>query len=544
MNSPENILAQYRRARAYKASLGKCGICEQAEMNERFYIGDQWHGADCGAGKPLVRHNVIKRIGDYKISRLGGADVNVTYFAEGLTVSRKNQNTIRCEKQKICNGGKNIFSPLNSENDNALMLSALNSYRMTVADRVKLNNLSDAVLRDAYIRGTGVLYTYFDPNVKTGLFADYAGGTPILGDIVCERIKIDDVYFGDPTCEDIQKQPYIILAEERTSEDIAAQAGLYGVAEEYCRRTEALGAKKQKVFTKLYKKTEASGRSVVYATKVTEDAVIRPPFCMGISRYPISVFIWEPRDNCAYGDSEVTYLIPNQIAINRMITAGVWSAMSAGMPLMVVNGDVVNGEITNEPGQIIRAYGTSDEITSAVKFITPPDYSSGYNEAVKNLISNTLTQSGANEAALGDMSAENTSAIIELRKTAWQYLTPLKNRYLAFVEDVSLVWAEFFLHMYGKRCLKISDDDGVWYFPFDASKYADLVLSAKATVGDNVYENEKERQELLDELFSRGVITPLQYIKRLPRGALADKELLISELEKKENDNERIQRTD
>ena len=44
-----------------------------------------------------------------------------------------------------------------------------------------------------------------------------------------------------------------------------------------------------------------------------------------------------------------------------MITSGVWSAMSTGMPTLVVNGDIVDGEITNDPGQIIKVYGDLDK---------------------------------------------------------------------------------------------------------------------------------------------------------------------------------------
>ena len=70
---PIRIFAEYERGVAYKSALGARGLYEQNRVNERFMIGDQWHGARCGSSRPLVRHNVIKRIGEYKMAAVGAA---------------------------------------------------------------------------------------------------------------------------------------------------------------------------------------------------------------------------------------------------------------------------------------------------------------------------------------------------------------------------------------------------------------------------------------------------------------------------------------
>lgn len=528
--SPEKVFLEYEEARKFKSSIGRHGLFEQNRINERFFVGDQWHGAAVGNERPLVRHNVIKRIGDYKISQLMGAPVSVKYCAEGFSQTLSKSKEIEGELGLLSKSENCIFAPLKSENEVALMVSALNSYRQTTAARVKLNSIIDLALKDAFIRGTGVVYTYFDPDIKTGLFADKIGGRQILGDIVSQRIKIEDVYFGDPAVQDLQKQPYIILSEEKSSKALAEEAERYGAPKSTVERLRAAGDSKQTVLTKLFKERDEKGEVKVFALRVTQNTVIRNAFSIGVSLYPISIFVWESRDGCIYGDSEITYIIPNQIAINRMITASTWSAISAGMPLMVVNGDLVGGEITNDPGQIIKVYGSAEEIDSAVNFVSPPDFSSGYNQAVNNLIYNTLTQCGANEAALGDLEATNTSAIIELREAAAGYLIPLKNRFYDFCCDIASVWAEFFFAMYGKRCLKISDKNGVWYFPFDAERYKNLVLSVSATAKEAITRGERENMAALSELLSQGAITPAQYIKRLPSGLIDEAEDLIEEL--------------
>lgn len=532
-NTPEKIYEEYLNEARNKASIGRLGLEEQGKINERFYRGDQWHGAACGGEKPLVRHNIIKRIGDFKISQLISSPISVKFSAEGFSRTKAVTEAVLEERRQLSLKGDSVYAPISSKNEIALMISALNSYRDTTAKRVRFEDIVELALRDAYIKGTGIIYTYFDKDVKTGLFADKKGTTPILGDIVCERIKVEDVFFGDYTCAEVQKQPYIILRESMwasVAARIAERNGLTAAAE----RLSAKGDEKITVLTKLFKAMAPDGKERVFALKTTEKEIIRPEFDMGISVYPISVFSWERQENCIYGDSEITYVIPNQIAINRMTTASVWSAMTAGMPLMVVNGDLVEGEITNEPGQIIKVFGTAEEIDTAVKFITPPDYSAGYIESVNNLITNTLTQCGANEASLGDLQATNTSAIIELREASAKYLLPLKHRYFRFLEEIALVWAEFFMKLYGKRCLKIEDQNGEWYFPFDAEKYGSLVLSVNAKAEEKTIGTEKEMLALLSQIYEKGGFTAAQYLSGLPEGTVPSADKLIEELKKGE----------
>lgn len=543
VSSPARIFDEYAAGRSYKAGLGSKGLYEQNRINERFYVGDQWYGAQCGGERPLVRHNVIRRIGDYKMAVIGANPVAVSYSAEGAPDTLELQEHTRALRGQLARGGSVTLDP---EEENRVVVSALSDYFRVTAERVKLDDLREQVLRNAYITGTGVLYTYWDDTIATGLYADAARRTPITGDIACEVLDIENVYFGDPTRADIQQQPYILIAQRKSvaelkreakrrhrpaaeidsikpDRDTAAMAGDRADAEPE-------ETAKATVITRLWKAYDEDGRMRILATVVTRSAVIRPVWDTRLRLYPLAGFCWERRRSCAYGESEVTHLIPNQIAINRMITASVWAVMMLGMPITVVNQDIVPQPVTNDPGQILRVSGTAEEMDSAVRYIQPPDFAPAFDNNIASLIANTLTQSGANEAVLGDVRPDNASAIIAVREAATLPMKTIQNRFYSFIEDVARLWAEFWVSLYGRRALKIEDESGVWYLPFDGAKYRDALIGVRVDVGASNLWSEIQSIQTLDNLLEREVITPVQYLRRLPKGTVPQVGELIREL--------------
>ena len=395
--------------------------------------------------------------------------------------------------------------------------------------------------------GTGVLYTYWDDKIRTGLYADESGTTPIQGDIACEALDIENVYFGDPNLYDVQAQPYIIIAQRKSVADLQREARRNGRSETEIdaikpdrdtgymagdrAEDEPEDSRKATVLTKFWKEWAKDGTCKIMASVAVRGATIRYRWDTKLRLYPLAAFRWERRRNCAYGESEITYLIPNQIAINRMLTASVWAVMMLGMPLTLVNGDVVNQPITNDPGQIIKINGTSEDMLNAVRYVNPPNFAPAFDNNIASLISNTLTQSGANDAALGDVRPDNTSAIVAVREAATMPMQTVQNRFYSFVEDVARVWAEMWVTMYGRRSLKIEDENGVWYMPFDGEKYRDLLISVKVDVGASTLWSEIQSVNTLDNLLASQIITPKQYLERLPKGSVPNLSGLIREMQ-------------
>lgn len=351
-------------------------------------------------------------------------------------------------------------------------------------------------------------------------------------------LGIENVYFADPYLDDVQSQPYIIISSCKNADSVKREAKAYGAgADTLSLIGEGDENGKVLVLTKLYKEYKDNGECNVKCIKVTEKAVVRAEFYTELRMYPIALLRWEERNNLIYGESEITYLIPNQIAINRMITANVWSAMTMGMPLMVVNGDTVTDDITNDPGQIIKVFGSNEDVSGAIKYVVPPDSCRDFGSSINNLIENTLTQSGANEAALGDSNPDNASALVMLRDAATMPMQLIKNRFYDFIEQVSRIWADFWITKYGNRRIKISDENGVWYLPFDSSRYSGLHLTVGVDVGPDTAYSTAESINILTTLYDKGIITKKQYLKRLPKGSVPDISGLLSECEELENDS-------
>lgn len=523
--TPKEIFEEYEKANEYKASIGERGIYEQSKINERFFVGDQWHGVQAGNSRPLVRRNIIKRIGEYKISTISSSPLAVNYSAEGFSDIFDEDDILSKETKETT--------------DN------LTDYFALTAERLNLNELCVSAVREAYISGTSFIYTYWDENIETGLFADTMRTSKIKGDISAQVLNVVNVILGEPNNSDMQSQPYIIIAQRMTKGKAMRQAEKN---RELIKSNENLSAgdrgesepedsSRVTVLTKFWKEYH-NGTPRVMAVRVTEDAVIKDVWDTKLRLYPLAKFIWTPRFSSGYGDSEITYLIPNQIAINRALSAAVWSTMITGMPKIVVNRDLVLENVNNDPGQIINLNAGNDyDVQKAIAYVQPPQFAGQLQSVVSDIAQATLYDSGANDAALGDLRPDNAAAIIAMREAALMPMQVYKNRYHAFVEEIARIFADFWVNMYGQRPLKVRKGNVTRYVPFDGEKNKHLVINARVDVGASNLWGEAVVITSLGNLFDRGIISAKEYLKRLPDGVIPDVTGLINQLDK-ETENE------
>ena len=541
---PKSVFNEYKKGNEYKASIGNKGIFEQSKINERFYVGDQWYGAQCGNDKPLIRQNIIKRIADFKLSAITAAPIAVNYRADGVPDNAGMREDIEIARKGIIGGAD--FTGNTTDIEISVITNILSDYFGISAERVKFDFKKEQALRNAYISGTGIAYTYWDSTIKTGLYADEGKTTPINGDIAFEVLDVENVCFGDPNCDDVQRQPFIIVSQRLDINEVRREARRNRISAEEIENIKPDGAdtynanagmrgeqepedsQRVTVLTKFYKEWDKEGDGYkVMAVKVCEKAYVRKPWDTSLTLYPIAKMSWANRRSSIYGDSDITYQIPNQIALNRAESAAFWGLMKSGMPMTVVNGDTITDDITNNPGEVIKVYGTAEDVAGAIRHIQPPAFGNQYINMINDLASNTLSYNGANDAALGDIRPDNAAAIIQSREASLQPIQLLQNSFYNFIEDIAKIWADFWMHLYGERKLRVENEDGTYYVPFHPERYKNLILTVKIDVGSGPIWSLPSNIAILDSLFGAQIIDKVDYLENMPEGVIPNKTKLL-----------------
>lgn len=469
-DTPKTIFDEYEKGVEYKAGLYGKGFTEQNAVNERFYFGDQWHGAACGNNRPLVRHNVIRRIGEYKIGRILEDEPKIAF--EVPEVNTYGEDTERSRETDIKLSDGSEFSGEITDDEIRAVCLCFGNYFRSLSEKLRFDSVKAELLKDAFIRGTGILYTYWNGSEKVS--------DGVKGEMAIETLSADDVYFGDFYSPDVQSQPYIIISTLKPLQKVTEEARKNGISASDIAliKPESSDSDSVRVLTKLYKEFSGDGTATVKAVSVTEKVFIKKEWDTGLSKYPISVFVWERQGSKALGDSEITNLIPNQIAINRMLTASVWAAMTMGMPIMTVNGDCVTGDITNDPGQIIKIYGSAEEIRDAVNYVTPPDFTANFLSSIDALISDTLSSSGISGSVFTGNAYNNTVLANMTKEADGMSVIALKKRFSVFIEDTANVWCDVWLKRYGRRKIRTKENEAVKYLTVDADRYKNIAFTA------------------------------------------------------------------
>ena len=141
---------------------------------------------------------------------------------------------------------------------------------------------------------------------------------------------------------------------------------------------------------------------------------------------------------------------------------------------------------------------------------------------------------GANDAALGNVSPNNTSAIVTLQKSS---VAPLELQRLAryqFVEDYARIVYDIVKSFYGERM--VQTEDGAEYADFGAIEdNAKLIVD----IGQSEYWSESAQISTMDNLFAKGIIDDaLIYLENLPSRALPNKSKIIRQIEEEKQRRE------
>lgn len=521
----------------------KLNLFHNVNRNERFYAGHHWDGVDTG-GLPQVRLNVTKRIVNWKVSQIMSDMLSMRFSAENSA------NYDPADPDKIARLQE--------------VAELLSDYTKTVEENLKQSSLDEQALFDAALSGDGIIYYYWDDAVNAGV---NEMGAEVKGDIAAEII--DNVcYFpgntSDPRPNDKKGplQPYIILSFRKLVKEVRAEAKRNGMPKEEIdkiigdsdtqyragdsAKKEPNKDKEGGFCTVLLKMWVKDG--TIWARKSTEAAMVRKDWDTGLHRYPIPSMQWMPRKNSCHGEAEATELIPNNIAINKlMATMILWTMLNA-YPKVIYD----NGRIPAWSNDITKAIPVDGEVTGAAQFLQPAGLPASVQNLFELLVQTTKDMAGANETALGDNSVTKTAAgIIALQKASALPLSTQKRRFAQFKEDQGLIWLDFWLTKYNvprmltiKRTNPETRQDEVIQIPFDGSQYNETTFSLKIDVGASTQWSEIASIQTLDSLLQQKLITFKQYLERIYNGLIPDKEGLIDEVEQQEQQMQQQQQTE
>ena len=132
---------QYEAGKAYKKRLG---LYETVRRNERFYRGDQWQTSE---KQPLPKpvFNIIRRVMDYQISSVGAADLSIRFTSGAMPYASDEEQ-------------KELFRRA---------LEVLDGHVAYRWEACGMNAKLSRLLTDAALTGDGVLYSYWDPTLRT-----------------------------------------------------------------------------------------------------------------------------------------------------------------------------------------------------------------------------------------------------------------------------------------------------------------------------------------------------------------------------------------
>ncbi len=498
----------FEKGKEYNYSID---LYNKVDTNERFYRGDQWEGINSG-GLPTPVFNIFKRIIGYFTSSILQSDVKLRF---SLASPHGNGSTVSAEEARVASDKLNSIFDLRWE-------------------RNKVNNLLASALTDAAVSGDAVAYTYWDPTIKTGQH--------FTGDFVTVTVDNTNVFFGDPNNKDVQLQPYILIAARETVEDLKRQAKENGIPQEFIDKitpdndTETQSGDMAKIelentkCVSLIKLWRDENGKILYRKSV-KNTVIKDTTDTRLSLYPLAYFNWTPIKNTWHGQAVATGLIENQIFINKGFSMVMKHMMDTAFSKVVYDSTVVDGW-SNRVGEAIAVNGPVDNVA---KVISPGQMQAGMLEVIQLAIANTKEFLGATDTALGDVQPHNTSAILALQNASAVPLENIKRNLYQFVEDLGLIWLDFMFAFYDdKRMVAVTGDKGEKYDSFAMSKFRHELFRCRIDVGSGSYWSEISSLNTLDNLLKMGKISTVQYLSRIPDGLVPEKEELIKELKREQ----------
>lgn len=492
----------------------------------RFYNGDQWFGIKLN-GLSATQYNVCAQGTDYIRASILSRPIKGEYNADNIPEPLRDDKSPEAEK--------------NREIRKKVVL--LNKAAEMKWEKEKMESKLRDLLLDAACSGDMATHTYFDASVDTKQNEK--------GDFHTEIIDGANVMFGNPNVQETEKQPYILVIGRDTVQNLKSEAERNKVPKkeiekiisdrdtEYqvgeWKNVELEGSEEDNLKATYVVKYERDPKTKnVFWSKSTKHCVIRSKVDLGINRYPIAFANWKKMKNSYHGNSLIFEYIENQKAINQLFALVIhWARMSAFGKVIIDSSKI--SQWSNKIGEVIKADGSVNDV---VKQLEAGQFNSALLTIIDMNIKYTKDFIGANEASLGQINPERasgTAIMLNAKQAAIPHANILANL-TQFVEDIYLIWGEFFLKKYNNRTLYVPDKDGrMSAQPYNSDALSDVLLSCKVNVGQSNIWSEPMLVQNLDNLLARDKISTVQYLERIATlNLLPDVQGLITDAKERE----------
>ena len=497
-------------------------LIDETNKNWNFYSGNQWEGVESG-GEELPFLNFIKPTIKHKVS----------------TVSQNNMVA--------------KYSDAEGREDLSAVYEKLNVRFMASWERANMDMEAWAVMKDAAVTGDGIHYY----------------GTGDVKDV--QRIPNTSVLYGDESNPKVQEQPYIIIHQRRSVNEVREEARANGIDEEQIQlivadyETDTLIGNKDEL-EQDSKKEEAKvttiihmekKNGVIHVAKCTKHVVFEPehpivatkeidgtPF-KALTLYPIVKMSWEDFPNSARGVSEVKQLIPNQLEINKTLARRSLIIKLTAYPRIAYDPNLIgNAEDLDKVGAPIEMNtGGVQSVSQLIQYLNPAQSNSDPKNYADDLLSLTQELSGSGETAMGNINPNRVaaSAIIAIRDQAALPLNEQVAKKTTFVEESAMLWVELWM-VYNPNGFEVvmEEQDPITGEITETLKQVtkedlerikpDIRID---TSQDNPWTKEAE-QNWLDGVLDKQHISFEEYIDASPEHGIVPKNKMLEILEKRQ----------
>lgn len=506
--TPTSIWQEYERGVSYNR---RKNLYTNTDRNYNFFHGKQWENAKLGDMSPIVI-NVIKPIVKYKVGVINQNAYSVVFSPSYLESNAKEAN-------KLC--------------------ELLSKHTDRFFENQNITSKLRTIVKDACINSEGIFFMYFDENEGRD------------GEVIGEVVDKNNIYYGDETNENIEEQPYIIIAFRKPVSVVREEAIKKGVSREDIELIVSDEEKKERAgytnntnneeltpmcleLLKLYKKVNADGVKTVHFTKCTKFVEIEKEQDTKMKLYPVAHFVWEEEKGNARGMGDVEPNIPNQIEINKTEMRRAIIVKDSAYPKLAYNKSYIkNLKSLNQVGAKIELEGAGiDDIRKYVGYINGTSMSADSKYLLEELIQHTQNLAGAGDNASGNIDVTKTSAraILAVQQAQEQPLNEQLYRFKEFLESIARIYLDM-IQNYMINGLVISDDveqqavDEMGNIttetvtvgiPVSYETLNELKTNVKVDITPTTPFSKMDMEQSLENLFTADKITFEEWVNALP----------------------------